>query len=314
MTAANRFPTLALGRPLGVVAVALRPARAAPAGERSQRKGADDRRGSGSGRSGNRQRQPLPRALMKMRFRPTAFLAALAVSVLAAPPTAALTFLADENPPYNYTDKGKLAGSSTEIVRDMALRAGLPVKTEVLPWDKAYVRAQGERETCLFSTARFENRERLFLWIGPIGTGFWAVYGKGDFALPIRAVKDLSPYRIGTMARDPKNEFLRENGVTDLRPARDDAQNPARLLLPREHPDHIDLWITDLYAGRDAAKAAKVSDVKLVFVAGEQPLFLACNPQLDRKVVKALADALDGMKADGSYGRITADYEKRFPR
>ena len=198
---------------------------------------------------------------MKTNCRPTLFLTALVASVLAAAPAAALTMLTDENPPYNYTDKGKPAGSSTEIVQDMAVRAGLPVKIEVLPWDKAYVRAQGERETCLFSTARLENRERLFLWIGPIGTSLWAVYGKADFAVPIRTLKDLSPYRIGTLARDPKNEFLRENGVTDLRPARDDAQNPARLLLPREHPDHIDLWITELYAGREVAKAAKVTDV-----------------------------------------------------
>ena len=251
---------------------------------------------------------------MKTNHRSTAFLIALVASVLVSAPAAALTFLTDENPPYNYTDKGKLTGSSTEVVQDMAARAGLPVKMEVLPWDKAYVRAQGERETCLFSTARLENRERLFLWIGPIGTSLWAIYGKGDFALPIRTVKDLSPYRIGTLARDPKNEFLRENGVTDLRPARDDAQNPARLLLPREHPDHIDLWFTELYAGRDVAKAAKVTDVKLVFIASEQPLFLACNPQVDRKIVKALADALDSMKADGSFKRITADYEKRFAR
>jgi len=43
-------------------------------------------------------------------------------------------------------------------------------------------------------------------------------------------------------------------------------------------------------------------------------MFLACNPQTDRRLVKALADALESMKADGSFKRITADYEKRFAR
>jgi polar amino acid transport system substrate-binding protein len=251
---------------------------------------------------------------MTTKYRLTAILPVLVATALAAAPALALTFLTEESPPFNYTEKGKLVGSSTEIVQEMAARAGLPVKTEVLPWDKAYVRAQGERETCLFSTARFENRERLFAWIGPIGTGLWAIYGRGDFAVPIRTLKDLSSYRIGTLARDPKNDFLRDGGVTDLRPARDEMQNPQRLMLPREHPDHIDLWITDLYAGREVARAAKVTDIKLVFVAGEQPLFLACNPQLDRRTVKALADALESMKADGALRRISADYEKRFPR
>jgi len=238
----------------------------------------------------------------------------LVAGALAAAPAAALTLLTEENPPFNYTEKGKLIGAATEIVLDMATRASIPVKTDVLPWDKAYVRAQGERDTCLFSTARLENRERLFLWVGPIATNVWAVYGKSDFAPTIRTVKDLSLYRIGTVLRDPKNDFLRDNAVTDLRPVRDDGLNPPRLFLPHDDPDHIDLWITGLYSGRDTAKAARVPQLKLVFVANEEPMFLACSPQTDRKIVKALADALESMKADGSSKRITADYEKRFAR
>ncbi len=241
-------------------------------------------------------------------------LAVLLAGALAAAPAVAapLTLLTEENPPFNYTEKGKLLGSAADVVREMATRAGVPVKFEVLPWDAAYVRAQGEKDICLFATARLENRERLFAWIGPIATNLWAVFGKGDFAPSIRTLKDLSPYRIGTVSRDAKADFLRENGVNDLRAAREDVQNPPRLLLPRDNPDHIDLWITNLYSGRDAAKAAKVTDIKLVFIVSEQPMFLACSPQTDRKFVKALGDALETMKTDGSVKRITADYEKRF--
>jgi polar amino acid transport system substrate-binding protein len=238
----------------------------------------------------------------------------VAAQVAVAPPAAALALLTEENPPFNYAEKGNLEGSAADIVRDMASRAGVPAKFEILPGNKAFVRAQADRDTCLFATPRLENRERLFAWIGPIATNLWAVYGRGDFATPIRTVKDLAPYRIGTVVRDPKGEFLRENGVTDVRAFRDDALNPQRLFLPRDNPERIDLWITDLHSGRAVAKAAKVTDIKLVFVAGEQPLFLACSPQTDAKIVKALAEALDAMKADGSFRRITAEYEKRFPQ
>lgn len=250
---------------------------------------------------------PKPRLLARA-------LVALVAGLFVVVPAAALTLLSEENPPFNYTEKGKLAGSAADIVRDMAIRAGVPVKFEVLPWDTAFVRAQGEREICLFATARLENRERLFLWVGPIAMNLWAVFGKGDFAPSIRTLKDLVPYRIGTVLRDAKAEFLRENGVNDLRSVRDDALNPPLLFLPRDNPDHIDLWITGLYSAREVAKAAKVTDIKLVFIASEQPLFLACSPQTDRKVVKAMADALETMKADGSFKRITAEYEKRFPQ
>jgi polar amino acid transport system substrate-binding protein len=243
-----------------------------------------------------------------------AVLAVLAAAAIAAMPAAALILLTDENPPFSFTDKGKVQGSAADVVRAMTARAGVSATFEVLPWEKAYVRAQGQKDVCLFATARLENRERLFLWVGPVATSPWAVYGKSDFALPIRSVKDLAPYRIGTVQRDAKNDFLRENAVNDLRAVRADAQNPPRLLLPHDHPDRIDLWITDLYAGREVARTANVTGIKVVFIANEQPLYLACNPQTDRKVVKALADALDGMKADGGLGRIHADYDKRYPR
>ena len=240
----------------------------------------------------------------------TSFLGA----TLATVPAQGVTLLAHESPPYSFTEKGSVQGSATEMVRDMASRAGVPLTVEVMPWDKAYVRTQAQKDVCLLATARLENRERLFLWVGPIATNPWAVYGKSDFAVPIRTVKELAPYTIGTVLRDTKNEFLRENGVNDLRAARDDAQNPPRLLLPRENPEHIDLWITGLHAGREAARVAKVTNLKIVFIANEEPLYLACNPQTDRKIVKALSDALEGMKADGAFNRITAEYEKRFPR
>ena len=241
-------------------------------------------------------------------------LTAIVAAAVAVAPAQAVTFLTEEDPPFSFTEKGKLRGSAAAIAQDMATRAGVPAKVEVLPWDKAYVRTQGHKDVCLFPTARLENRERLFLWVGPIALNPWAVYGKGDFALPIRSVKDLAPYKIGTVLRDAKNEFLRENAVNELRAAREDVENPPRLLLPHDHPQHIDLWITGLYAGRNAAKAAKVADIKLVFIANEEPLYVACNPQTDRKVVTALADALAGMNADGTVNRITAEYEKRFPR
>jgi polar amino acid transport system substrate-binding protein len=236
------------------------------------------------------------------------------VAYVGTAPALTLTFLTEENPPFNYTEGGRVVGSATEIVQLIATRSGYPVAIEVLPWDTAYMRAQAERNACVFATARLENRERLFLWVGPLATNYWALYGKGDFAVPIRALKDLAPYRIGAVNRDAKGEFLRENGVTNLRFVREDRENPARLVLPVENPDHIDLWITGLYSGRDVARTAKVTDIKLVFLVKEEPLFLACNPQTDRAVVKALSDALETLRADGSLARITAAYEKKLAK
>lgn len=223
-----------------------------------------------------------------------------------------LSFLTEDDPPFNYSENGKVVGSATEIVQQISARSGQPATIEMLPWETAYGRAQSERNTCLFATARLENRERLFLWVGPLATNLWALYAKGEFAVPIRTLRDLTPYRIGAVARDAKGEYLRENAVTNLKLVRNDRDNPARLLLPADHPDHIDLWITSLYSGRSIANAARVADIKLVFLAKEEPLYLACNPQTDRAIVKALSDALATLRADGTVARINALYEKKF--
>ena len=114
----------------------------------------------------------------------------LALVVLSAP-VAAVTLLTEENPPFNFTEEGRLVGMSSEIVLEAARRANLPVKTEVLPWERAYLRAQAERDTCLFSTARLENRERLFVWVGPIATNLWALFGRAAFSPTIRTLKPM---------------------------------------------------------------------------------------------------------------------------
>ena len=240
--------------------------------------------------------------------------ALVAALVLATPPARALTLLTEENPPFNYTESGKLTGLATEIVLEMVRRTGLPMKIDVLHWNDAYRRAQAERETCLFATARLENRERLFAWIGPLANNFWGVYGRPEFSIPIRALDDLKAWRIGGVISDAKVEYLRENAITNIKAVPEDRLNPPRLLLPPEDPNRVDLWITGVYAARDVARAAGVANVKLVYVAREIPLYLACSPQTSATTLKALADAFEQVKAEGIPARINAAYEKKFGR
>lgn len=236
------------------------------------------------------------------------------VLLTTAPPALGVTLLTEENPPFNYTENGKLTGIATEIVLETVRRSGLPVKVDILPWDVAYKRAQAERDACLFATARLENREPLFAWIGPLGNNFWGVYGRADFAIPIRTLEDLKPWRIGGVTSDAKVEYLRENAITNIRALPEDKLNPPRLSLPADDPNRIDLWITGLYAARDVARAAGVDNVKLVFVAREIPVYLACSPQTSPATLKALSDAFERVKAEGIPERVNAAYEKKFGR
>jgi polar amino acid transport system substrate-binding protein len=222
--------------------------------------------------------------------------------------------LTEENPPFNYSDSGKLTGLVTELVLETVRRANVPYTIEVLPWERAYGRTQSERDTCLFATARLDTRERLFTWVGPYASNVWGIYGTGDFAGSVRLLSDLKAYRVGTVANDAKADFLKENGVTNVKLVADDRQNPPRLMLATDDPDRIDLWITGYYGAKEVARAAKVTDIKLVSVARDIPLYLACSPQTSPAVVTALSQAVDQIRAEGLPQKLTRVYERKFAR
>jgi polar amino acid transport system substrate-binding protein len=239
------------------------------------------------------------------------FRIALAASLALLPLSAhALIFLTEENPPFNFTAAGKVTGASTEIVTEMAKRAGVRADIRALAWDAAYLRAQADRDTCLYSTSRLENRERLFQWVGPIGVNKWALFGRENFSRPIKSVADLRLLKIGGVEADAKVEFLKANAVTNIKEVARDDQNPPRLFLKPDHPNYIDLWVAGYYSGLPTAQRAKAGPVKLVYMLREQELWVACSPRTDKAVVKQLVDALAAMEKEGVIKRVAESLEK----
>lgn len=240
-------------------------------------------------------------------------LAAIAL-MLVATQAGAVLFLFDENLPFNYTADGKPAGIVTETAAELAKRAGVEAHFEAVDWETGYTRVQRDRDTCLHSMVRAEHREKLFHWMGPVSVNRWGVYGLRSFNATIGRAEDLRGFRVGGVTNDAKLDYLARHAVTGIRSVPRDALNPPRLLLPHGDPGHIDLWITSAYTARRTAREAGVTDIKPVFMAQEVPLFIACNPAVPRPVVKAMSEALEAMRRDGTLNRISDAYERRFAK
>jgi polar amino acid transport system substrate-binding protein len=240
----------------------------------------------------------------------TVIVSALALAMIfPSTPSLALTLLTEENPPLNYTENGKLTGMATEVVTEMAKRAGIKAKTEVLEWKTAYQRAQGDRDTCLYATARLENRERIFTWVGPIAVSRWTLFAKEGFAPRIGSLADTRPFRIGGVTYDAKTEYLKQNGVTNIVEVADDKLNPGKLTLDRKAPGRIDLWITNASRAKVVAAQAGVKDIKPVFAVRDDDSYLACSPRTAAATIKALSSALESMKKDGTYNQIVERHD-----
>lgn len=235
------------------------------------------------------------------------FLAALFPS-----PAQALAFLTEDNPPFNYVENEIVDGLATALVAEMAKRASLPATFEQVAWDNGYLRAQRDRDTCLYATARIESREKLFHWIGPLAVNRWGVFGRTDFKGTVARVEDLRRYRIGGVTHDAKLEYLAQYAVTNIRSVPEDRRNPPRLKLDKDDPERIDLWITGAYTARKTSRENGGPPLKTVFIAQEMPLYLACSPATSRSTIRLLDDALKGMRRDGTARRITDRYLQKF--
>jgi len=102
----------------------------------------------------------------------------------------ALLLTTEEAPPFNYTseDGKSITGSATEIVREAFRRAGLAYRIEIYPWARAYHLAQTEADTCVFSTTRTEEREKLFRWVGPVATSEWVMIARADDEIRLKTL------------------------------------------------------------------------------------------------------------------------------
>jgi polar amino acid transport system substrate-binding protein len=205
---------------------------------------------------------------------------------------APLQVVTENNPPLNFQEGKEVMGTSTAAVRDLLARAGVEATLYVLKWDDAYSRAQKNANTCIYSTVRADNREKLFKWYGPVGTNVWALYAPAAFDKPLAKVSDARFYKIGAVKNDAKVDFLRAEGASSIREAARDSENPGRLARPKTDPDAIDLWITTQATARETAAKAGVSGLKEVLVVKKQELFLACNPRTDKAILEKL-DAAD---------------------
>ncbi len=216
----------------------------------------------------------------------------------------AVTFLTEENPPLNFTVEGKIVGTSTAVVREMARRTALPAEIRVVAWREAFKRAQTEPEVCAFSTARLPSRNAMFQWVGTISRGYWSAFALEAFADYVPRVDDLKKYRVGVV-NDARARYLRDRGFVNLVEVERDGDLPGRLTIDPKKEGGIDLWVTQGLMAQDIARKAGAGPIKEVFGGiMSQEYWLACNLEMPKDTIKALSDSLSEMKKDGTYRNL----------
>ncbi|MEH3022126.1 MAG: ABC transporter substrate-binding protein [Pseudomonas oryzihabitans] len=213
-------------------------------------------------------------------------------------------------PPFNMAVDGKnfarddgIDGISTDLVREMFKRAGIPYDLSLrFPWDRIYNLTQENANYGIFSTTRTPEREGLFKWVGPLATSSWVVMAPQASGITLSDVKALGKYRVGAYKNDAVSLFLEGQGLMPINALRDQ-ENLAKL-----QSGQLDLWATTDPVGRYLAKQAGVGNLKIVLRMREATLYLALNKGTPDEVVSRLQQALDAMRKEGVVESITKKY------
>ncbi|MCZ4279768.1 transporter substrate-binding domain-containing protein [Kiloniella laminariae] len=233
---------------------------------------------------------------------------ALLLSVLLALSTARaaeLSLVTEEYPPLNmYGPEGEITGVATELLRLAAKDIDLKLDIRLLPWKRGYFLARNRPETCIYSTWRTEEREDLFLWVGPLASDAWSFYARADSKIRLSRLQDTFDYNVGLVDGWGFTEHLQKSGhpKLDLVPANDET-NVRKLLSGR-----IDLWGTGRISGQQILKGEQYEQVKEIFAIREIGLWVACNKNTDPALLTELQNALDKLEQNGSAEKIRAAF------
>ncbi len=215
--------------------------------------------------------------------------------------------MTEDYPPYNYPEEnGKIAGLSTEVVREILKEVGHEDNIKIYPWARSYKIIQEKPNKVLYSMTRTPQREDMFKWVGPVAENNWVFFARKDSNIKINKLEDAKKYTIGTYRDDACELFLKEKGFTNLQSVPDDKLNVRKLVKKR-----IDLWIVGLGQGVFKAKRENFNqNIKKIYDVKHTELYIAFSKDTDDKIIKKWQNALDKLKENGTYQKIVDKYLK----
>ncbi|MDT0595309.1 substrate-binding periplasmic protein [Glaciecola petra] len=234
--------------------------------------------------------------------------------VNAQEPAHALTIHTEHFPPYNYARQENITGINVEIVKALCEHAGVDCNFALFPWNRAMRMTKNTASTGLVSTARKEEREDEFLWVGPLVSGINCVYkltSRDDIS--INTNTDLSNYILGTSSDASYIDLLSQLGF-------DENKN---LILYRGKYGALKPFVVgriDLIIGSATSIASQLEHVDLS-VGFVQPVarissenlsgnYLALNKTTPSAVVDKLKAAYVYLNESGSIDKIRDSFKK----
>ena len=226
-----------------------------------------------------------------------------------------VTIYTEEFPPFNFTEKGKITGVSSEVVQHVMAGTGIDYQIKSLPWAQAYDLAQKESNTLIFSIGRTSSRESLFKWIGILTPTTYSVMAlQSRSEIKINSLEDLKKYKIGTTKDDIVESWLIDNGFSPTELLRSSGEHAALKNFKNLLNKRIDLWpfpdAVAYYIVRQQGHSDPESLLDRVFPLEELSggYYIAASLNTRDAIVSKVSDALKKFKQSDDYFKILAHW------
>jgi polar amino acid transport system substrate-binding protein len=131
----------------------------------------------------------------------------------AASAATTLSLYTEHMPPYSYQQGDKVEGINAELMRQLCQRLQLDCQLILLPWRRAFENAQQQPMSGVFSTARSEQRETLFRWVGPIASDWGYVFRlKGRLEVNPVDLEQAKHFKLAVARGDVYESYFRQHG------------------------------------------------------------------------------------------------------
>lgn len=123
-------------------------------------------------------------------------------------------FLYTENmPPFSYLADNQVDGINVALIRQLCQRLRLDCIVQLMPWRRAFEKAQLQQYAGVFSTARTPSREKLFKWVGPISSANAFLYRlKGRTEVNPTNLEDAKRFKVAVARGDVFEDYFRRQG------------------------------------------------------------------------------------------------------
>lgn len=148
-----------------------------------------------------------------------------------------LKIVAEDYPPFEYEEGGKIKGFTVEIIQTLLSKTGHQGKFHIFSWARAEKIVLEEKNVLIHTLTRSEKRENQYKWVGPISPRevyFFKLKERKD--IQINVLADAKKYHAGTVNGQSSTGYLISKGFVEgkhLFSVERDSQNVRKLYLGR---------------------------------------------------------------------------------